>query len=157
LAFLESENALARQYFQEALPLYEKIGALLGKANCLRSLGDLAFRESENALARQYFQEALPLYEKIGDLLGKANCLRSLGDLAFRESENDQGNKFYQQAIDLYKKVNDAYSVGRAYYLWSFKDENKKKEYQCMAKKVLLAAKQDVWVKNLGLTDLECE
>ncbi|MEZ4901997.1 MAG: tetratricopeptide repeat protein [Spirosomataceae bacterium] len=66
MAFRESENDLARQYFQEALPLYEKIGALLGKANCLRSLGSLAFMESENDLARQYFQEALPLYEKWG-------------------------------------------------------------------------------------------
>jgi|GEM_PF-3002766 len=156
LAFLESENALARQYFQEALPLYEKIGDLLGKANCLRSLGDLAFLESENALARQYFQEALPLYEKIGDLLGKANCLSSLGDLAFRESENEKGNELYQNAILLYQKLNDHYSVGWAYYSWSFKVPDKKKEYQCMAKKVWFGAKLDYLVKQVGLTDLDC-
>ncbi|MEZ4901996.1 MAG: hypothetical protein R2822_09680 [Spirosomataceae bacterium] len=113
--------------------------------------------ESENDLARQYFQEALPLYEKIGALLGKANCLSSLGDLAFRESENEKGNELIQNAILLYQKLNDYYSVGRAYYLWSLRVSDKKKEYQCMAKKVLLAAKQDVWIGNWGLTDLECE
>ena len=86
----------------------------------------------------------------------KANCLRSLGDLAFLESENDLGNKLYRNAILLYQKLNDHYSVGRAYYLWSFKVPDKKKEYQRMAKKVWLGAKLDYLVKQVGLTDLDC-
>jgi hypothetical protein len=97
------------------------------------------------------------LYEKIGALLGKANCLMSLGDLAFRELNSNEGNQFYEGAIILYQKLNSHYSVGRAYYSWSFKVPDKKKEYQCMTKKILLAAKQDVWVKKWGLEDLVCE
>ncbi|MFN8354565.1 MAG: tetratricopeptide repeat protein [Spirosomataceae bacterium] len=116
----------------------------------------MSFRQSENQAAFDYYQQALPLYEKMGALLGKADCLKSLGDLSFRQSENQKGNQLYEQAIELYKKVNDPYSMGVAYYYWSFKDEDKKKEYLCMAKKVLLAAKQDVWVKNWGLTELDC-
>ncbi|MFN8354562.1 MAG: tetratricopeptide repeat protein [Spirosomataceae bacterium] len=97
MSFRQSENQAAFDYYQQALPLYEKMGALLGKANCLKSLGDLSFRQSENQAAFDYYQQALPLYEKMGALLGKANCLKSLGDLSFRQSEN-------QAAFDYTKK-----------------------------------------------------
>ena len=105
LAFIESDNEQARKLFQQAIPLYEQIGSLLGKANCLRSLGSMAFQESDNEQARKLFQQAIPLYEQIGSLLGKANCLQSLGDLAFRESDNEQARKLFQQAIPLYEQI----------------------------------------------------
>ena len=105
LAFRESDNEQARQLFQQAIPLYDQIGSLLGKANCLRSLGDLAFRESDNEQARQLFQQAIPLYDQIGSLLGKANCLKSLGKLAFIESDNEQARQLFQQAIPLYDQI----------------------------------------------------
>ncbi|MFN8345255.1 MAG: SIR2 family protein [Spirosomataceae bacterium] len=144
--------------FKEATRIAHKNQWDLEEANCLRSLGDLAFSQSENQQAFDFYQQALPLYEKIGALLGKANCLKSLGDLAFRQSENERGNGFYEQAVALYKKVNDPYSIGRAYFYWSFHvDTGRKQTYLCLAKKVWLSAKLDYLVKQAGLTDVKCE
>ena len=120
IAFRESDNDAARQLFQQAMPLYDKIGSLLGQANCLRSLGDIAFIESDNDAARQLFQQAMPLYDKIGDLLGQANCLRSLGKIAFIESDNDAARQLFQQAMPLYDKIGDL--LGQANCLRSLGD-----------------------------------
>jgi tetratricopeptide (TPR) repeat protein len=72
---------LARQHFENALPLYEAACDQLGKANVLKSLGNLELRLDNVDLARQHFENALPLYEVASFQLGKANVLHSLGDL----------------------------------------------------------------------------
>ena len=72
----------ARQRYEEALPLYRKVGDLQGEANCIRSLGDIALRRSDHDGARQRYEAALPLYRKVGAVLGEANCIKSLGDIA---------------------------------------------------------------------------
>jgi hypothetical protein len=38
--------------YEEALPLYRKVGDLLGEANCLKSLGDIARARSDHNGAR---------------------------------------------------------------------------------------------------------
>ncbi|QJW88478.1 tetratricopeptide repeat protein [Spirosoma taeanense] len=120
VAFLQSDNARAITYYEQAQPLYEQVGDLLGKANCLRSLGDVAFRQSDNARAITYYEQAQPLYEQVGDLLGKANCLKSLGDVAFRQSDNARAITYYEQAQPLYEQVGDL--LGKANCLKSLGD-----------------------------------
>ena len=111
LAFIESDNEQARQLFQQAIPLYDQIGDLLGKANCLQSLGDLAFIESDNEQARQLFQQAIPLYDQIGDLLGKANCYWSIGDMQFATGKKQEARKTWEAALDMYQRIGDIYSM----------------------------------------------
>jgi tetratricopeptide (TPR) repeat protein len=107
ILFYESQNQDAMKAFQQALPLYKKIGSLLGEANCIYQLGKIHFRESRNRDAIEAFQQALPLYKKIGSLLGEANCIRSMGDIHFLESRNRDAIEAFQQALPLYKKIGD--------------------------------------------------
>ncbi|HSP77286.1 MAG TPA: tetratricopeptide repeat protein, partial [Myxococcaceae bacterium] len=79
--------------------------ALLGKANCIRRLGDIALRRSEYEEARRRYEEALSLYERVGDLLGKANCIQCLGDIALRRSEHGEARRRYEEALPLYERV----------------------------------------------------
>ena len=78
----------ARQRYEAALPLYRKVGSVLGEANCIQSLGDIALARSDHDGARERYEAALPLYRKVGAALGEANCIKSLGDIALRRSDH---------------------------------------------------------------------
>ncbi|MCL4860288.1 MAG: tetratricopeptide repeat protein, partial [Caldilineaceae bacterium] len=56
-----------------ALAAAGNTGDRVGKANTLKSLGDLERRLGNLAQARQHYDDALPLYEAEQDRLGKAN------------------------------------------------------------------------------------
>ena len=69
----------ARDRYQQALPLYQQVGDILGEANCIACLGDVALRSSDLDTARGYYQQALPLLQRVESVIGQANCLLGLG------------------------------------------------------------------------------
>ena len=91
------------------------MGDLLGKANCLKRLGDIALRKSDNSGASARYAEALPLYEQVGSLQGKANCLKRLGDIALEEGRNSDALALWEEALGYYRQIGDRYSAGLAH------------------------------------------
>jgi tetratricopeptide (TPR) repeat protein len=89
------------------LPLYRRVGDVLGEANCIRSLGDLALGHSDHAAAQARYEEALPLYCRIGHILGEANSISSLGDIALECCDPDTAEARYEEALLLYRRIGD--------------------------------------------------
>jgi tetratricopeptide (TPR) repeat protein len=71
-----SENDKARALYQQALPLFEKVGSDLGKANIWWSEGMLAWdNESNGTAAVEAWEKALRLYRKVSYTEYVANTL----------------------------------------------------------------------------------
>ncbi len=111
--------ALLSQWLQAGLQGAESYGDRLGKANTLKSLGDLESRLGNIEQARAHYDAALPLYEAEQARLGKANTLQSLGDLESRLGNIEQARAHYDAALPLYEaeqarlgKANTLQSLG---------------------------------------------
>jgi len=111
---------LLNQWLQTALSGAEAHGDRLGKANTLKSLGDLERRLGNVEQARAHYDAALPLYEAEQDRLGKANTLKSLGDLESRLGNVEQARAHYDAALPLYEAEQDR--LGKANTLKSLGD-----------------------------------
>jgi tetratricopeptide (TPR) repeat protein len=82
IALVRSNHQEARERYQEALPLYRRVGAVLGEANCIQSLGDIALAEALPAAAEKLWREALKLFETIPEHYSIGWTLRRLARLA---------------------------------------------------------------------------
>jgi tetratricopeptide (TPR) repeat protein len=120
IALARSDHDGARQRYEAALPLYEKLDDVLGEANCIWNLGEIALRRSDIDGARQRYGTALPLYQKVGALLGEAICVARLGDIALRRSDHVGARQRYEAALSLFQRVGNA--VGEANCLQSLGD-----------------------------------
>jgi len=65
IALERSDPDTARERYDEALPLYRRVGNVLGEANCIQGLGDIALEGSDPDTARARYEDALTLYERI--------------------------------------------------------------------------------------------
>jgi tetratricopeptide (TPR) repeat protein len=109
-----NENGLARERYEQALPIYRAIGDRLGEANCVRSLGDVHLRLNENGLARERYEQALPIYQAIGDRLGEANCVSSLGDVHQGVGNYSKAAAAYQESIVIYDVIQHQFAAAGA-------------------------------------------
>ena len=105
LYLTRSDNARARAAIDEALPLYQRAGAALGEANCLRNLAQIELRESRNPQARVLLDRARPLYQRVGNVLGEANCLSNLAQIELSESRHPEARTLLDQALPLYRRI----------------------------------------------------
>jgi tetratricopeptide (TPR) repeat protein len=110
----QSDLETAWRRSEEALPLYRKLGNVIGEANSIRRMGGVASRRLDHDTARQRFEEALPLFRKVGDVLGEANCIFLMTELSWR-SEPEARERF-QDALQLYREVGDVLGEANCIY-----------------------------------------
>ena len=98
----------------------------LGRANVLRSRGELLSRTGKQDEALEVFAEAEKLYEDEQNNLGRANVLISRGELLSRTGKPDEALAAYAEAEQLF--VAEQANLGRANVLQSRGDLLQSKE-----------------------------
>ena len=102
----------AQERLARASEAARSIADTLGRANCIKSRGDvLAFlNRHEEALGA--YDAAQPLYEQIGATLGRANCIKGRGDVLAFLKRHEEALEAYDAAQPLYEEI--GHTLGRA-------------------------------------------
>ena len=105
IALRRSDHEGAQSAFEEAMPLFLRVGSVLGEANCIKRLGDIALRRSDHDWARSAYEEARPLYRRAEEGLGEADCILGMGEIALSCSDYGEALSAYEGALLLYRQI----------------------------------------------------
>ena len=131
----------ARARYEEALPIYRTIGARLGEANCIKSLGDVHVQLAEYPAGRARYEEALPIYRTIGARLGEAGSYLGL-------ARAGGGPDFYEHATRLHAEIGSSYDVAVDAYYYGLWLRDQERGAEALAQ---FAQAEEIW-RRLGLT-----
>ena len=97
----------AREKFQAALVLWEKLGDKLWQAATLVWIGQIYDKLGEIQKALSYYNQALPLVRAVGDRGGEAVTLNNMGGIYSDLGEKQKALSYYNQALPLFRAVGD--------------------------------------------------
>ncbi|MGB3652303.1 MAG: tetratricopeptide repeat protein, partial [Rivularia sp. (in: cyanobacteria)] len=124
----------AREKYEAALVLWEKVGNKRGQAVTLLGIGRIYIDLGENQKALQYFNQALPLTRAVEDKFGEAITLNNIGGVYSDLGENQKALQYYNQALPIFRAV--GYRGGEATILsniggvyWGLGDNLKALQY----------------------------
>jgi tetratricopeptide (TPR) repeat protein len=116
LAFNQSDYDNARARYEQALPLYQRAGNVLGAADSIQRLGDIALVRSDYDTARHQYQRALSLYQEAGDLHGEANTTKRVGDIAYDRGRLDEADDWYRKALTIFEGLGNRPRTASTYH-----------------------------------------
>ena len=104
------EYAQARSYMEEALLIWEELGAgrvVLGLSN----LANIAKKHGDYATARATYEKCLELFRSKGDVRGMASALNGLGDVALAEGDYSGARGLFNDSLTRFQQIKDDWGV----------------------------------------------
>jgi tetratricopeptide (TPR) repeat protein len=109
-ALTDLGSAECETYRELALPIYEKIGDLLGQANVLNNLGIDAYYEGDWNAALELYERSRGARERAGDVVGAATAANNIGEILSDQGHLTQAEALFRQARQVFRNAN--YPVG---------------------------------------------
>ncbi len=101
------EKQKAKEYFNQALPLFRAVGDRAKEATTLNNIGIVYSDLGEKQTALDYYKQALDLRQKAGDRRGEANSLNNLGNTYSELGKLEKAEEYFNQALPLFRTVGD--------------------------------------------------
>ena len=101
------KNLKARENFERAPVIANKIGDRSGEASCYGNLGTVFLSLGQYDKAREYLQKALVITTKIGDRKGEASCYGNLVTFFLSLGQYDKTQEYLQKALVIRSEIGD--------------------------------------------------
>lgn len=105
LSWAQENYSLAKQFFEECLPLYEGIRDKRGVASTLNNLGIVTMKQKNYIAAEEFTHRSIELYKQLGDPHAEASGITNLGVIAFDQSDFQTALPNFVQALTLMKRL----------------------------------------------------
>ncbi|MEG4529422.1 CHAT domain-containing protein [Microcoleus sp. D2_18a_D3] len=101
------EKQKAKEYLNQALPLFRAMGDRTKEATILNNIGIVYYDLGEKQTALDYYKQALDLRQKAGDRRGEANSLNNVGNTYSELGKLEKAEEYFNQALPLFRTVGD--------------------------------------------------
>jgi Leucine-rich repeat (LRR) protein/CHAT domain-containing protein len=101
------EKQKAKEYFNQALPLFRAVGDRAKEATTLTNIGLVYSDLGEKQTALDYYKQALDLRQKAGDRRGEALTLNNTGTTYSELGKQQKAEESFNQALPLFRAVGD--------------------------------------------------
>ncbi|MEG3926535.1 CHAT domain-containing protein [Microcoleus sp. D3_18a_C4] len=101
------EKQKAKEYLNQALPLFRAMGDRTKEATILNNIGLVYYDLGEKQTALDYYKQALDLRQKAGDRRGEANSLNNVGNTYSELGKLEKAEEYFNQALPLFRTVGD--------------------------------------------------
>jgi CHAT domain-containing protein/Tfp pilus assembly protein PilF len=113
---LISNYKKAAGYFDQALPIYQKLNDLVGIGSVNFRKGLICFQVGENKDALEMYDKALSFFKKANVPIGQANVYLAKGNIYLGINENTKALDMYDKAILLYNEAGSLIGQGNVYF-----------------------------------------
>ena len=107
IALSRSGHDAARDHFQRALPLFQKVGQSWARPTASSASATSPCAAPTTTPPGTSSSKPCHSSRKSAHVQGEASCIRSLGDIALHRSDHDAARDHFQRAMPLYQKVGD--------------------------------------------------
>jgi tetratricopeptide (TPR) repeat protein len=102
----------ATEYREKALPIYERLGDLVGQAGVLNNLGIDAYYEGRWDLARELYERTRDLCRRSGNVMVDGTALNNIGEILSDQGSLDEAESVFREALSLWRSVHFPVGLG---------------------------------------------
>lgn len=104
---LTRNHTEGREYLEESLHAYQRLGDKTGTALVLQGLGQIALSLGDRALAQTHYEQSLALYRDLGNKTGIAGLLNGLALLALLRDEYTNAMELFEENLALNRELGE--------------------------------------------------
>ncbi|WP_299336678.1 tetratricopeptide repeat protein [uncultured Psychroserpens sp.] len=116
IAYYESDNDKAKDYYEKLVAIFIKDGDSLSQADMLNNLGILSYREGDFDAALNSLKKAYTIREKLGYEKLSLGTLNNIGAICLNQGRYTEALKYFNKCLSIYRDDKNKRGIAQATY-----------------------------------------